>query len=237
MKEAGDPRTHFIPEMPWHKKTVAIIPARGGSKGIPDKNLAEIRNKPLIGWTIGHALGAKHIDSVYVSTDSEEIGEVATEYGADVIQRPQHMSKDDSPAEQALIHAAYALPTMPETIVMLQCTSPLRFPWDVDSALEKFRAERLDSLFSSSPFYSHVWRDLDGQLFPVEAGQRRMRQTKPPLIHENGSIYIMGVKGLIKKKLRLYGKIGHYQMGQFQGIEVDSLEELFICELLKQRGY
>jgi N-acylneuraminate cytidylyltransferase len=237
MKEIGDPRTHYVPEMPWHKKTVAIIPARGGSKGIPDKNLAEIRNKPLIGWTIGHALGAKHIDSVYVSTDSEEIGEVATEYGADVIQRPKHMSKDDSPAEQALIHGVYAMPTMPETLVMLQCTSPLRFPWDIDNALEKFRAERLDSLFSSSPFYPYMWLGAGDGIIPIEAGQRTMRQKKKPLIHENGSIYIMGVKGLIKSKNRLFGKIGHYQMGRHQGLEIDSLEDLFICELLKQRGY
>ena len=119
---------------------MAVIPARGGSKGLPRKNILDIAGRPLITHTVAHALGASVIDRVYVSTDDAEISEIASEAGAVVIDRPIELSGDQATTEQALEHALAIMleeyNLEPEILVLLQCTSPIRGSEDIDAAVE-----------------------------------------------------------------------------------------------------
>ena len=133
---------------------VAIIPARGGSVGIPKKNLMLLCGKPLLGWTIDKALDTKEIDEVYVSTDDDEIAEYAVSRGVQGIRRPAGISGGDASSESAIQHVLTNINLTsgydPDTVIFLQATSPLRKNGDISAALNLFRTVKADSLFSSS---------------------------------------------------------------------------------------
>ena len=128
------------------KSIVAIIPARGGSKGIPGKNIKEICGKPLIAWSIIQAQESNIIESVWVSSDSDEILSVAERYGARKIKRPENISTDDATSESAWIHAIEQIEKINRKIDLvlgLQATSPIRSPKDIKKAYEVFKEQRL----------------------------------------------------------------------------------------------
>lgn len=217
----------------YNKKVVCLIPARGGSSGIPHKNLIELSRKPLLAHSIVAALGSKYITDVYVSTDDQEIGAVAKEWGSQVIKRPVAIAGDNSPSEEALLH--FARQVNFGILVFLQCTSPLTTSADIDSALEYFIVGKHDSLLS-------VCEDRGGFLcggFNWSAGrsqnynyQKRplRQQRKEKALRENGAIYIMTKPGLLKYKNRLFGRIGFYVMPHIHSFEIDEPEDV---ELLR----
>lgn len=133
---------------------ITIILARGGSKGIPHKNLINFAGKPLLAWSILQANSAKSVEEVYVSSDSDAILDVAARFGAKTIKRPDAFSTDTATSESALLHALDAITAErgaePEHIVFLQATSPLREPSDIDGAVETFVSQAADSLFSDA---------------------------------------------------------------------------------------
>ncbi|MBI2288033.1 MAG: acylneuraminate cytidylyltransferase family protein, partial [Chloroflexi bacterium] len=120
-------------------KSIAIIPARGGSKRIPRKNLLLLGGKPLLAYSIEHARQARRVDRTMVSTDDDEIAAVARQYGAEVVKRPPELSTDTATSEDALLHVLGYLEGKehftPDIVVFLQCTSPLRKPDDIDNAI------------------------------------------------------------------------------------------------------
>jgi YrbI family 3-deoxy-D-manno-octulosonate 8-phosphate phosphatase len=144
---------------------LAIIPARGGSKGIPRKNLCLIAGKPLLGYSIEQARRTPAITKVVVSTDDREIGAVATSFGAEVVWRPKEISGDDATSESALLHALDEFQTAkghrPDLVVFLQCTSPLRQPDDIGNAIDVLIREGADSVFSACHVEGFVWRHGD----------------------------------------------------------------------------
>ena len=130
---------------------ITIIPARGGSKGVPRKNVRSLGDKPLIAHSILDAKEANLVDKVYVSTDDPEIAEVSSKYGAEIISRPSQIAGDTASSETALIHGLSEIEQKgisPELIIFLQCTSPIRSGEDIDRAIEKLQAEKADSLLS-----------------------------------------------------------------------------------------
>ena len=141
------------------KTFLVIIPARGGSKGIPNKNIIEVEGKPLIKYTIDAALDSKYIDRVVVSTDSKEIARVSVDSGADVpFLRPDELSIDTAKTIDALIHAVNTLQEYGNTydyLVLLQPTQPLRQSFHIDEAIEKIVEKNKDSLVSISPVQEH----------------------------------------------------------------------------------
>jgi len=160
----------------------AIIPARGGSKGIPGKNLIEVCGKPLIAYTIEDALSTTEISEVIVSTDSSEIAGFSENSGATVIRRPPELSGDTASAESALLHSLDIMKERrghdPGLVVFLQATSPLRPPGAISEAIQTLSREGADSLFSASPVHGFVWRmDPDGPV-PInyDHGSRPRRQ-------------------------------------------------------------
>ena len=150
-------------------KVIAIILARGGSKGIPKKNVLSFAGHPLVAWSIIQAKNTNEIDEVYVSSDSKEILKIADQYGAKTINRPQEFASDTAKSEDAILHALDVLEDDYEIIIMLEPTAPLRDPKDLGSAVKMFRSENWDSCFSGAILQDFlIWKkDLHGNLISV----------------------------------------------------------------------
>src|SRR3954471_8585828 len=142
-------------------ETVAVIPARGGSKGVPRKNLRRVGGVPLIARAIAAARAADRIDRVVVSTDDEQIGAVAREWGAEVVSRPAELSGDTASSESAVEHALDELARFGIAVgivVLVQATSPFIDPADLDAAVERVRAGESDAVFSAVESWGFLWR-------------------------------------------------------------------------------
>ena len=220
--------------------TIAIIPARGGSKGVPQKNIRLLVDKPLIAHSILDAKASRNTDKVYVSTDNSEIAAVAQDYGADVIQRPSELASDTASSESVLIHALSEIEKSgiyPDLIVFLQCTSPLRTGTDIDNAIAKLKTENADSLLSVSPSHRFLWEEVDGVAKPInyDYRDRPRRQDMQPQYVENGSIYILKPSILKEFGNRLGGKISFFIMSELASWEIDSLLDFEIAESLMKK--
>ncbi len=170
---------------------VGLIPAREGSKGIPRKNLAPLAGEPLVVHTIRAALAARTIDRVVVSTDDPEIAAVAAAAGAETVDPPADLAADDSPTEDALVHALDALGDPdPEYVVTLEPTSPLRTPELIDACVERAREVGADALLTVAETRDVIGRVADGRFIPLEPGQPRRRQLRAPLYRESSTVYV-----------------------------------------------
>ena len=212
--------------------TVAVIPARGGSKGLKNKNIYPVAGKPLLAWTILQALASSSIERVFVTTDDQAIAAVATEYGAEVIHRPPELSGDKATSESAIQHAVgiierdYLIPL--DIIVFLQATSPLRKPGDIDRAVEVFQREGADSLISVTKADDLTLWDWKSVNFDYH--NRGMRQDRPTQFIENGSIYIFKPETLTAFGNRIGESLSIYEMEFWQTWEIDTLEEIDLIE-------
>ena len=218
-------------------ETIAIIPARGGSKGIPGKNIKSLGGKPLIAHSILDTMEAQQVDRIYVTTDDAEIAQVSTDYGAKIIHRPAELANDTASSESALIHALTEIEKSginPELIVFLQCTSPLRTGLDIDRAIEQMRSENADSLLSVSPSHRFLWHKVDNEAQSINYDYRHRprRQDLNPQYMENGSIYIFKPWVLKELNNRLGGKISLFVMDEDQNWEIDSLQDFQYIEFL-----
>ena len=214
--------------------TFCIIPARGGSKSIPKKNIIDFCGKPLIAWSIEQALASNFIEGVYVSTDDPEIGTISKKIGAEVIWRPPELASDFSSSEEALLHAVTEIEKSRrfDAVVFLQATSPIRDKDDIDKAMEMFISENADSLFSSALLENfNAWEMINGdwKSLTYDYKNRRRRQDRKPVFLENGSIYIFKPKILKLNNNRLGGKIVSYQMPLWKSYEIDTMEDLELC--------
>lgn len=214
-------------------EVVAVIPARGGSKGIPRKNLLPLCGHPLLAWSIWAAREARRVTRVIVSTDDEEIAAAARLYGADVIMRPAAISGDKTASEAALLHALEQLEAQgcrPGLLVFLQATSPIRRGQDVDGAIAQLLGERADSCFSAgAEHFTGRWRHgADGSVAPVNfrPEARPMRQDHPVEYLENGSIYVLRPEILRTHGSRMGGRITVYPMNAVQSLQLDEPEDV-----------
>ena len=218
-------------------QNLAIIPARGGSKGIPRKNLAPVGGRPLLSYTVGQALAAGSVDRVVVSTDDAEIADVARADGAEVVRRPPELAGDLASSEGALLHVLDTLATEgyePDLVVFLQATSPLRQPDDIDRAVELLLREGADSLFSGCPMHGFVWRHGSGSLTPLtyDPTARQMRQEIGTDYVENGSIYVTRRELLRREANRLGGRMAVYPMDPLSIFQIDEPADLGLVEKL-----
>jgi N-acylneuraminate cytidylyltransferase len=219
---------------------ITIIPARGGSKGIPRKNILPIAGQPLISYSIKQAKKTSHVERTIVSTDDQEIATIAQNYGAEVIMRPAEISGDTASSESALIHALDYLKHTedyePDLVVFLQCTSPLRKDDDIEKAIIQFQKERADSLLSVSPGHSFLWEQIDGiaQSINYDYRNRPRRQDMNPQFRENGSIYIFKPWVLQEHNNRLGGEVSLYVMDE-PCIDIDSMLDFEMAEFLLTR--
>lgn len=220
------------------KKIVAVILARGGSKGIPKKNLLSFCGKPLLQWSIEQAKGCKKIAQVVVSTEDAAIAQLSRALGAKVIDRPASLAADTSTSEKALLHALPLLGKDCSAVVFLQPTSPVRESQDIEDALEVFEQGKYDSLFSAAEWIDFcVWeKKKEGwRGVTFDPKRRGRRQDRPPYFLENGSIYIFRPAILKKHHNRLGGKIGVYVMPLWKSFEIDTEEDMRLCSLFMQQ--
>ncbi|MDD1662033.1 MAG: acylneuraminate cytidylyltransferase family protein [Methanomicrobiales archaeon] len=221
-------------------RILAIIPARGGSKGLPRKNLYPLHGKPLIAWTIEQALGSRHLDRVLVSTDDREIAGVARDLGAAVpFLRPLELAGDRSPVSEAVFHALDWLGARGEhydILALLEPTSPLRKPSDIDSAIEYFLGNlgRADSLVSlgeihlENPSITKVIRD--GYVVPfIEKGTvPPTRQELAKVYFPYGVIYLSTVDAYRKYRTFYQDRTLAYPIERWQNYEVDDFLDI-VC--------
>lgn len=203
-------------------RTVAVIPARGGSKGIADKNIRDFEGKPLIAWTIKTALQAKGIDRVLVSTDSNRIAAIALEHGAEVpFMRPSHIATAETPIEPVLRHAYDWLVEndnyTADSLVLLFPTNPLRETRHIESALELFWSSHADTVLTASespPHYTPYWtliRSADGTVRYFGGGDMRhgycRRQDFPDRCYaKDDLVFVLRPANLLQNPPSLYGK-------------------------------
>ncbi|TPV93868.1 MAG: N-acylneuraminate cytidylyltransferase [Myxococcales bacterium FL481] len=214
-------------------KTVAIIPARGGSKGIVRKNLQRVGGRSLVARSIDHARACPEIDAVYVSTDDEEIAAASRAAGAQVVVRPAELAGDEASTESALIHVIDGLEAdgwRPQTVVLLQCTSPFREPGQLDAALAHFRGSGCDSLLSVTRFRHFVWttdsRGAGYRPLTYDPQRRPRRQQIERTYCETGSFYIFRREVLAQTGSRLGGRIEVFEVPADDALEIDEPRDL-----------
>jgi CMP-N,N'-diacetyllegionaminic acid synthase len=218
---------------------VAVIPARGGSKQVPRKNVRPLAGVPLVAHTIGHARQAASIGRVIVSTDDEEIASASRAAGADVIDRPKELASDTASSESVLVHALSRLDPAPELVVLLQCTSPVRKKDDIERAVETLNREGADSLLSVCRSHFFLWRKTErgAEAVNYDPAHRKRRQDLAPEFVENGSIYIFKPWVLDRHQSRLGGTIALFEMDYWSSFQIDSEEDFELCEwILRRRG-
>jgi len=220
------------------EEIIAVIPARGGSKGIPGKNIKDLAGKPLIVHTIEQSINSKLVSRTIVSTDDEEIAEISKKAGAEVIMRPADLSGDIIMPDSAVVHVIDTLKEKekyePEIIVFLQCTSPLRKKDDIDNAIKKLTDEKADSLLSVCSNHGFLWK-IDKQKKSAistnyDYKKRPRRQDREPEYKENGSIYVAKTEIWRKNDNRLGGKIALHVMEVEDSWEVDDPFDFWLIE-------
>ena len=223
------------------RSVLAVITARGGSKGIPRKNIAEIAGRPLIAWTFQAAQRSRCIDRLILSSEDAEIIAIARAWGCDVpFVRPMELSRDDTPGPEPVLHAIEALPERYDFIVLLQPTSPLRSPEDIDGCIEKCAASGAPAcvtvgLSHESPWW--MYRMCDGdRLCPVMPGQTvERRQALPDTYSLNGAVYVAHTDWFLKRRTFITPETIGYVMPAERSHEIDTPLDLLIARVIMEK--
>lgn len=210
---------------------VAVIPARGGSKGVSGKNLAPVGGVPLVVRAVRAARAARLVDQVFVSTDDPLIAEVARNAGAEIVARPEDLSGDSATSESAVLHALDVMGTEPVVVVLIQCTSPFLTSSDVDAVALAVLAGNADSAFTAARTHGFLWR-IDGTGVNHDPGQRLRRQDRPVEVLETGAAYAMRVDLLRRSKHRFNARIMPVEVDAARTLEIDEPADLQRARLL-----
>ncbi|WP_022894123.1 acylneuraminate cytidylyltransferase [Agromyces subbeticus] len=220
-------------------RATAIIPARGGSVGLPGKNLARVGGVPLVARAVRAALAADRIARVVVTTDDVEIADAARSAGAEVVDRPADLAGGRVSSESALLHALDALdaldvfdglePALAVT-VFIQATSPFIDPADLDAAIDCVASGERDVVFAAAPSHVFLWRDDPSAESAVgvnhDSAARLMRQEREPEYRETGAFYVFGTDGFRAAGHRFFGRVGIQPVDADHAIEIDDLADL-----------
>jgi CMP-N-acetylneuraminic acid synthetase len=225
-------------------EVVAFIFARGGSKGLPGKNIRPLGGKPLICWSIDHARAVQRIDRVIVSTDSQEIADVALKYGAEVpFIRPEDLARDTSPEWLAWRHALnYLLKTegnLPDVMVSIPATAPLRLPLDIENCLDEFEKGDADMVITvtdahRSPYFNMVKEHADGTVGLIIPPQTEIyRRQDAPAVYDMATVaYVVGPEFVMKHKSTFEGRVRAVHVPLERAVDVDTLMDFRLAESL-----
>lgn len=225
-------------------KATAFIFARGGSRGLPGKNIRPLGGKPLIAWSIEHALAVKRIERLIVSTDSEEIAAVARDYGAEVpFIRPAELARDDSPEWLAWRHALNYLQesdgVLPEAMVSVPATAPLRVPLDIENCLDEYEKGDADMVITvtdahRSPYFNMVKTQVDGAVSlvipPCSAITRRQ---DAPVVFDMATVaYVARPEFVMTRNATFEGRVRAVHVPAERAMDIDTLLDFQIAECL-----
>ena len=221
---------------------LAIIPARGGSKGLVGKNIKELLGKPLIVYAVEAAKKAKHISRIIVSTDDQKIADLAVAAGAECpFMRPTELASDEA---KAIDTYTYTIDRLNEEgadikeFVVLQATSPLRTAEDIDACIELYRKKKADSVVSyteeAHPISWHKYIDKEGKISPVFEDDKANRQEYKKTYHPNGAVYVFNYE-MIKRGEYYTENSFAYLMPRLQSIDIDTLEDFEYAAFLLSR--
>ena len=225
-------------------KVVAFIFARGGSKGLPGKNIRPLNGKPLIVWSIEHALAVKRIKRVIVSTDSDEIAELARQYGAEVpFMRPAELAGDNSAEWLAWRHALNYLKestgALPEVMVSVPTTAPLRLPIDIENCLDEYEKGNADMVITvtdahRSPYFNMVKTNADGSVGLVNPPQSTIaRRQDAPVVYDMATVcYVANPEFVMTHNATFEGKVKAVNIPTERAIDIDTLLDFQIAESL-----
>ncbi|WP_395638395.1 cytidylyltransferase domain-containing protein [Pseudolysinimonas sp.] len=215
-------------------EVVAVIPARGGSKGVPGKNLRRVGGIPLVARAVAAARDASRVDRVVVSTDDAEIAAVAREWGAEVVDRPADLSGDTASSESALLHALDVLGghgIEAGILVFLQATSPFIDAADLDDAIGRVAEGPEDVVFSAAQAWGFLWRHGAEGMTGVnhDPAARPRRQDREPEYLETGAFYVLDAAGFRVARHRFFGRTGVAVVEERHALEIDTEEQLRIA--------
>jgi N-acylneuraminate cytidylyltransferase len=215
-------------------KLIGLIPARGGSKGIPRKNLRMVGGKPLMGHKISQAIESL-CNEVWVSTDDAEISKVSESFGANVINRPVELSTDESSTDSMLIHAVHTLnPSLDDIIVLLQATSPLLKIESLNKCIQTLIDNpKLNSVITVRESHPFMWETLDGRNWEPNGHSRDKRPRRQDLAQggwETGGCYAIRVNAIIEQQNRYPRPTGCVGVTHLESIDLDTFDDLNIIE-------
>lgn len=217
-------------------RVLAVIAGRGGSKGLPGKNLRELAGKPLIAWSIEAAAQSKAIDRTIVSTDDAEIAEVARRYGGDApFLRPEALATDSASIVDAVLHAAEMLAEPYRHVVLLQATSPLRRGADIDAALELCRTQAAPACISVTPAAKAHWTlgmTPEGRLSPLFDKTETRRQELETVYQPNGAVYAAELEWLRGERRFYTPETVGYVMPPERSVDIDTILDFLLAEAI-----
>ncbi|MCW3985534.1 MAG: hypothetical protein NWE91_03880 [Candidatus Bathyarchaeota archaeon] len=218
-------------------RILAVIPARGGSKGIPRKNVRLLAGKPLIAYSIQTALNSNYVDDVIVSTEDEKIMQIAGIYGANIVERPIELAGDDVPLDPVIYHALTHIEKDKgltyDYIISMQPTSPLLKEETLDRAIVEFENSKRETLITVRNETHLYWRKKDGILLPLFK-ERRNRQFLDPIYKETGALFISR-RDVITKKNRIGNDIYLFELPFNESIDIDKYQDWWVAENLLRR--
>jgi len=224
-------------------KILSIIPARGDSKGIPMKNLIKLNKKPLLEYTVKASLESNLTTKTIVSTDNLKISDYALKLGAEVIKRPPKLSTDKMTIEPVIFHTLDVLKKkqnfIPDLIVLLQNTSPLRNSKHIDESIQLLLKKKYDSVFSAFKSHYFLWEMLPKGSKPINYSPKKRpnRQEIHNQFIENGALFVTKYASFIKNACRISDKIGIYEMSEELSYQIDSEHDKNLIEnILKNKG-
>jgi CMP-N,N'-diacetyllegionaminic acid synthase len=225
------------------KNILGVIPARGGSKGVPRKNLREVGGKPLIAWTIENSKKAKYIDRIILSSEDSEIISVAKQWECDVpFVRPEELALDDTPGIDPVLHAINLLAEEYDYVVLLQPTSPLRTADDMDRCIELCFSRNAPACVSvtemeKSPYWMYTV-DTEGHLHNLLKINKifQRRQDMPKVFALNGAVYVAEIRWLIKTRTFVTDQTVAYAMPRERSLDIDTEMDLRFCDVIMQES-
>jgi len=225
-------------------RVLALIPARGGSKGVPRKNIRPVGGKPLIAHTIGAALASARIADVVTTTDDDEIAATAEAFGSEVLRRPAELADDDAPMVPVALHALDSLRAAGrdyDAVILLQCTCPFRTAADIDGALALLEQRPCNAVIG----VEQVWDDHPARMYELVAGflapfvtewETANRQDLPAVYHRNGVIYAIRCEALVRERTFFPSHSLPFAMPKERSVNIDDEFDLRIADLLMSHG-
>lgn len=216
------------------EKIAALVPMKGHSERVPNKNLREFNGRPLCHWILNTLRATPEIDEVVVNTDADEIATEAEQFGATVLERPEKLRGDYVSMNRIILHDVREVDA--DRYLQTHCTNPLLRPESISDAIEAFRERECDSLFSVTPLRTRLW-DADGEPINHERDELKRTQDLPPVYEENSNVYLFTRESVERRKNRIGDDPAMFPIEASEAIDIDEVIDFKTAELFHRERY